>query len=258
MASNKISRIKWIFRVILIILIILTLISAISLTTRLIDYIMLDEREVMLQSSFDAKLELFSVEYQGVTGEVVVAGTDGVSVVAPGTAVEYTLYLRNSDKVALDYELSPQITNASERHIPIFVRMRNSEGEYVMGDEQKWLSSEEASQIVITDTLKKESSEEYIFEWKWEYEAGNDSYDTLLGNLADEKTARISMRFDLYSVANTDIEINGGIMESGVGGIVISGGSLLLFVILCVTLIATYLIKRKSKTGSTNLNEEEN
>jgi hypothetical protein len=101
---------KRIFGTALIILILLTLLSAILLTIRLINYISVDDREVMLESGFDKPLDIFSVQYKNSSGEITVSGMDGQKVVAPGTAVDYTIRLRNKDKTAIDYELVPTVT----------------------------------------------------------------------------------------------------------------------------------------------------
>ena len=109
-ASKGLLRIS----IILIILIVLTLISATLLAVRLVNYINMDKREVVLQSDVEQQMEIFSVQYDNESGEITVKGMDDQSVIAPGTEVEYTFYLKNGDETAVDYDMVPDIHFTSE------------------------------------------------------------------------------------------------------------------------------------------------
>ena len=101
--KNHIRFVKSLVGIALAILLILTILVSTLLAIRLVDYIKIDEREVLLKSNSDAEVELFSIEYKNLTGEITVSSIDGTNVVAPGTSVDYTIYLRNKDSVAIDY-----------------------------------------------------------------------------------------------------------------------------------------------------------
>ena len=141
------------------------------LTIRLVDYIKVDEREVLLESGLDKEFELFSVQYENASGEITVSGSDGQTVVAPGTSVEYTIRLKNTDKTAINYDMIPDVHFTSEHDIPILVRMIAPDGSYIAGDAKTWIKVEELNSLQEHRTLKRGESVEYIFQWKWEFES---------------------------------------------------------------------------------------
>ena len=246
---------KRIFGTALIILILLTLLSAILLTIRLINYISVDDREVMLESGFDKPLDIFSVQYKNSSGEITVSGMDGQKVVAPGTAVDYTIRLRNKDKTAIDYELVPTVTFTSEHVIPIEVRMLDYDGNYIIGDAKTWVAASELTAVSDSRTLVKGESAEYIFEWRWEFESGNDEYDTFLGDIPNAENVGLTVKFELHAEANTDIGANGGVIKSGLGDIIIPGIAFILLIVAIVLLII-YLKKKKELEPIVEIAEE--
>lgn len=254
---NKTKNKNGIFGTALAILIILTIISAILLTIRLVDYIKVDEREVLLESGLDKPFELFSVHYENASGEITVSGLDGRTVVAPGTAVEYTIRLRNTDKTAINYDMIPDVHFTSEHDIPILVRMIAPDGSYIAGDAKTWVKIEKLNSLQEYRTLKKGESVEYTFQWKWEFESGNDEYDTTLGSASVTTDIGLSVEFSVLAEANTDIEANGGFIDSGLGNIVFLG-LLVFLLILAIVLLILYAIKKKStKNSSDNICIEE-
>lgn len=222
----------------------LTVASAALLTARLIDYTSKDDKEVLLQSNFDEQLDLFSIQYENEKGDIVVSGSEGQKVIAPGTSVDYTIRLRNKDKSAIDYELIPEVSYESEYAVPIVVRMLDNDGNYIIGDAKTWATVEEVEGIVENKTLLKGESTEYVFQWKWDYESGDDEYDTFLGSIANEENVGVSVKLDLRAEANTSVGANGGVMKSGLGDIIAAGGA---FVLLsgAVTVMIIYLVKRR-------------
>ncbi len=232
----------------LALLVLLTLLSGILLSFKLIDYITVDEREVALQSNLDAEFDLFSVEYKNASGEITVTGTDGENVIAPGTSVEYTIRLRNTDKTAIDYDMIPDIHFTSEHNIPILVRMLAPDGSYLVGDAKNWVEVKDLNSLNEHATLKKGESAEYTFQWKWAFESGDDAYDTELGNASVATDIGLSVAFTVQAEANTDVETNGGFMASGLGGIVLLGLLVLLLIIVLVLLIV-YLVKKRKSEG---------
>jgi hypothetical protein len=157
---------------VLAILSILTVLSGVLLSIRLVQYIKIDDKELRLTTNMDAEFELFSVEYANDAGEITVSGTEGQAVVAPGTSVECTIRLRNADKIALDYVLSPEVTRTSDYHIPIMIRMLDINLNYLIGDEKTWVPIEELTGLSVEQTLVRGESTEYYFQWKWEFESG--------------------------------------------------------------------------------------
>lgn len=242
---------------VLVILIILTIISATLLTIRLVNYIKVDDREVLLYSDLEKGIDLFSVKYKNSSGEVTVEGLDGQKVVAPGTAVEYTIRLRNKDKIAIDYEMIPDIKCTTEHILPIVVRMLDYDGNYIVGDAKTWVAIDEIGDLSEKRTLVKGESVEYVFEWKWEFESGNDEYDTFLGNISGIENVGIAVAFQLYAEANTVIGTNGGFMKSGLGDIVFAGLAFILLIIAIILLVLAIVKYKKNKALEVPQEEEE-
>ena len=231
---------------VLAILILLTLISGILLTVRLLDYITKDDKAVMMQSGLDTKLELFSVEYENESGEITVRGAEGQEVIAPGTSVDYTIRLSNKDKVALDYSLVPDISFTSKYDIPIVFRMIDEDGNYIIGDAKTWASADDAKALFETGTILKGQSVEYVFQWQWLFESGNDEYDTLLGTMSDIENIGVSVSFELAAAANLDIDLNGGFAESGLEYITVIA-IMLALLIAAVILMIIYMVKKRRR-----------
>lgn len=221
----------------------LTVISAVLLTIRLVDYVKRDDREVLLQSGFDKQLEIFSIQYSNESGELSVVGLDGKSVIAPGTKVEYTIRLRNKDDIAIDYEIAPIVTYTSEHIVPIRLRMIDDDGNYLLGDAKTWAAVEDIESLSEKSTLVKGDSSEYIFQWKWAFDSGDDAYDTFLGSLARDEEFGVTVSFDLRAEANTSIGANGGVRESGLGDILVTAFALALLA-ASTTLMIVYFVKK--------------
>lgn len=230
--------------VVLAILVILCLLSGALLAIRLNNFIKLDNTEVFLTTNMDTSMELFSVFYENESGEVTVFSADGQKLVAPGTAVDYAIHLRNTEKTAINYKLELEIAETAVYAVPIVVRMLDSTGGYVIGGPEEWVPIGLVDADPLYKTLRTEQSSEYIFQWKWEFESGDDAYDTQLGSDAVAENIGVSVKFDLHTEANTTMEENGGFMKSQRGGVFLAGGILLVLLLILAVFI---LIRRKNK-----------
>lgn len=227
---------------------VLTISSTVALSVQLYNFTRIDEREVLLTSDFEKKLDLFSVYYENDSGDVTVSGLDeGQKLIAPGTKVEYTIRLRNKDNVAIDYTLIPDLSYTSEHSVPILFRMVDDDGNYIIGDAKTWVTIEELGKISETRTLGKNESMEYVFEWKWEFESGDDEYDTMLGILATRENVGASVKFDLLAEANTSVDANGGVISSGIGELIFIGVAI---VVLGTSITLLIITAVKDKKGS--------
>ena len=239
-----VKKIFWIAIAILLFLLILTIII---LSARLYDYIKIDEREVMLKTNMDTSFDVFSVTYKNASGEVTVEGMDGEKVVAPGTHVEYTVRLRNKDKVAIDYNIIPDVKFESEHKLPILVRLIGPDEEYLAGDAKTWIPVEELEHMEDFRTLGKNETNEYIFQWKWPFESGDDFYDTFLGNIAVTENIGITVSFEIYSESNTSMADNGGFFGSGAHDIMLWFILFLLLLIAIIILIISIFKRQEIK-----------
>ena len=204
---SKIDVLIWI---VLGLLIVLLLISSIVLALRLAEYSKVDERVLSISSNMDETLDVFALEYQNDSGEVTIKGADGDKVLAPGAVVEYSIRIRNTDKVAIDYLLVPKVNFLSDIKLPIEVRLIGPGEEYIVGSATEWVEMEQMNAVERKETLVAGESIEYYFQWRWPFEAGNDDYDTWLGSNVDNLDIGAEMSFGVHATANTDVELNGG------------------------------------------------
>ena len=228
-------RVRKCFWVAIAILIILLILSIIVLAVRMSDYFASSQREVSLNSAIHKNdLDIFDIRYKNDQGHITVEGFDGQKVVAPGTDVEYTIRVRNTDKVAIDYELLPSVEFFTEHKLPLYVRILDHNDDYILGSAKEWVEISEINGTVHRNTLLKGECVEYTFQWKWPYEQGNDEFDTLLGNL---NNAGLKVSFTVNAAANLDVNLNGGVLPS-----LLTSGTLGIFIFALLLLIAIILL----------------
>ena len=227
----------------MLILAILLLLSIIILSVRLYSFIKLDDRAVSIKADSIEKLDVFSMQYQNDAGDIIIKGHDGDKVLAPGAKVEYTLRVRNVDKIALDYSLAPNVEFTSDYELPILVRLIGPDEQYLVGDAKTWAKVNELENVSIAETLLKGESAEYIFQWQWPFESGDDHYDTLLGSMTEEHDIGLSIDFDLKSSANTNAKNNGGVFGEYTGIIIL----IVLFAILVIAAIVMFVLSLLGK-----------
>jgi len=222
---------------------VVTITSGVMLSAQLVDYASIDEREIRLSSNIHTQFDVFSAEYENALGEISVSGMDGNKVIAPGTSEEYTIRLRNADDVAIDYVMVPTVSLLSETSIPIMFRMIDSEENFIIGDSKTWVSVEDFAAVAEENTLRKGESTEYYFQWKWDFESGDDRYDTELGNQGEGLGVKVEL--NIQSEANTAIAENGGVSESGVGELVASAVSFFMLASAGALFVVMLVLKRK-------------
>lgn len=189
--------------------------SSSILANRLNEMVNRDNLPVRIEAGDDEEFEVFRIEYENDDGMITVSGMDGNRVVAPGTSSEAIFRMKNVDDVAIDYSLSPNVEYTSEFVLPILVRLLRPDGTYMAGDENTWIPAADLNEIAAdAATLEKTQAVAYTLQWKWDFESGDDDYDTMLGN---EKWADVGIKvsFTAQASANTAIEENGGFVESG-------------------------------------------
>lgn len=231
-------------RTILIVTIVLLVLSILLLSIRIGKYAQADKREVALQTNSDSELHIFSAHYMNANGELTIQSSKGDKVVAPGAHSSYTIRLRNNDEMALDYEIDPHVVFVGTREsFPMLVRMRDTQGNYLLGSAEEWVSVQHLKRFTYTGTLKKAEAVDYVFEWMWPYESGNDEFDTSLGN--DDTNVGLEVSFSFHSVANLAFEYNDGLDNPNIVKIVaLSFASAIL---LAVAIILTiYIIKKRN------------
>lgn len=243
-SGKRIPSVRSIFWVGIAILSLLLVMSIIVLSACIIQHAQADRRAVLIRSSMDSELDIFSIYYKNADGEITVSGLDGNKVIAPGTDVEYTLRIRNSDTCALDYVLTSGIELTSEHELPILVRVLDPDDAYIIGSPKEWEPISSLHELEMHGTLAAGQAVEYTFQWMWRFEGGDDEYDTMLGDLEDG--AGIEMSLTLSALENTDIAVNGGFLATDMGRIILLIIVTLLLLIAIVLLVASIIRRVKA------------
>ena len=243
-ADFAISKVNKLFYIALGILLFLLILSIIILTARIYAFSRLDDRAVSLKADSIANLDVFSLNYENDSGNITVEGSEGEKVLAPGTQIEYTVRIRNTDNVAIDFDLQPSAKYLSDYELPIEIRLISPDEEYLIGDAKTWAKITELNALSETRTLLSGESCEYVFQWRWEFERGEDEYDTWLGSNAIKHDLGVDIDFSLHAEVNTSAKLNGGLFGDHTREIVFIIIILILLAI-AITLLVLSRINRK-------------
>ena len=233
-------------RIVLLVTIVLLLLSSlVLLSLRLVKYAQEDKREVKLKTNADSEVHLFAIHYQGASGETIIHSSDGDKVVAPGAQSSYTIRLRNADRYAINYAFEPRVVFSSHYQIPVFVKLYDVEGKYLLGSEGEWATLQDLRELDHTGTLEKAEAAEFVFEWMWPFENGNDEHDTELGN--QEQDIGLEVAFKFHSVANKELEANGGADGHPDLGTIVILAFIALALLIGLIILVTYILKKRKE-----------
>lgn len=232
----------------LCILLILWVISAVVLSVRLHEFARIDDRSVSLRASMTDSLDVFAMEYKNAAGVITVSGQDGEKVIAPGVDAEYTLRLRNTDRVALDYSFRPQLSYTTEHTLPILIRLLDPQDRYVIGDASTWVPLDEIGRSECKGTLRRDETAEYVLQWKWPFESGDDGYDSFLGSATADGGIGLHCSFVVSAEANMTVTDNGGLLHSPVGRVLLPL-MLLLFLAAAIVLLLIHVALGRATPG---------
>lgn len=202
--KSKKRRGTWLL-ILLIIFLILFLLTTAVLGSRLYDLTTRDRYTVDLGlGEPEGEIELFHIEYSNESGDITVRGMDGVNVVAPGTAASYDVRLRNNDDVVIDFLVAPQVEFLSEHQIPIEFKMLDDYGNYILGSDTEWVTSEDTNALNHKGRIHPGEVFTYHIQWRWVFEvdAEQDAYDTFLGVQQGEAKPGISVSILTEAMAN--------------------------------------------------------
>ena len=255
-AANKQDRFtKGTFWTAFAILIILLILSTALLSVRLYDFVTLDKRSLSIKTNTDTGFDLFSINYKNALGEITVEGADGDKVIAPGTDVEYTIRIRNADKVTLNYTLEPVADFHSEYEIPVEARILAPDDTYIAGDAKTWVTISEINSTSDEHTLAPGETAEYYFQWRWPFESGDDGYDTFLGDNVFTEEIGVTVSFSVYAQADTSASANGGIFGDVYGSTIRVFLFTILLIVAMVLLIIFYVKKYRKPTPPTGADD---
>ena len=202
----------------------------------------------------NAQVQIFSSKYVNGEMETTVLSQNGDNVIAPGTTSVYEFCMYNNGNVALSYELglkfNLKIDNklANDKSFPLSIRLKRTDGTYVLGREDKWISLSAGELDSIDGILGASSYEKFTMEILWEFE-GNDELDTLLGNTVANTPVDLKFETRSYAEAIYDTAAEGGVkispsmdqyVEHELGGVIHWEG--LLIVLAALVLCLLYLV----------------
>lgn len=208
----------------------------------------------------DTQLNIFEISSSNNEGKVTVMSGTGDKIIAPGMEGRYEFRFQNTGNIAIDYNCTVKVLftcsndSVDTSVLPIEVRMKDFNGEYLIGSEDEWAKPNEINKYEDAYTIGKNSYVYYVFEWRWLFEGGNDELDTFLGNLSDGTTTSLCVDFFAYARQNVDYNAKGGIPAND--NKVLTGGDIVplpyillnvLILIVVVILIVLELLQNKKK-----------
>lgn len=156
--------------------------------------------------SAETEVEIFKLSYDNESGAITVKSDDNVDkLLAPGTSNEYTFTLENTGDVTLDYTMSMEAWFGSEDYwIPVTARVYSYDGSYLLGDGMSRADVLELNTVSDGGVLGAGRCMVYTLEWEWEFERGDDSYDTMLGNRAVDEDLTLTVKILTTAMADND------------------------------------------------------
>lgn len=115
------------------------------------------------------------------------------NVIAPGVSNSYDFQVHNTTMTAIVYKV--EFEENSEYAINMRYRLKRRAGEYIVGDDETWVTASELASGLAY--LSGESTDEYTLDWEWPYEGGTDEADTLAGEeMVSEYSLGIKIGFE--------------------------------------------------------------
>lgn len=166
---------------------------------------------------YHKEIQVFYAEYDN-DGKITVKSDFGDKVVAPGTENQYDIYVRNVGKVPISYILEAQSLltvdiDGKQTQIPIEASFSNPNNKYLLGGEGDLEHLAGLNGITDSSGLSPEHQVKYTLCWSWPFD-GDDEFDTLLGNLADDgEELTVNVAFNVTAAYDPNAE--GGAPKTG-------------------------------------------
>ena len=251
--------------IILLVVLVLFLASTALLGFQLFRIATRDKFTVNLEvSNPTGQMELFRVEYANADGEITVKGTNGETVIAPGTDINYDLRLRNHDDCIIDFMMIPSVEFFTDEEVPVEFKVRDNYGNYVLGSENTWVSAKELSALVHKGTVHPTEVYTYYISWQWAFDVSQeqDAADTKLGGYDGENPPGLSVKIETHASANpTPVKSNAHmshLLGEGFGCCWCCWLVWLLLLICVLLLIWVWRLRRKLRKREEELEEYKN
>lgn len=181
--------------------------------------------------STNTQVEIFRVSYENGEQTITVKSDGGDKVIAPGTGNSYTFKLKNTGNVALDYtvEIDAYFT-PSGIEIPLIGRLNRYDGEWIVGSQEAYAAVSALDAAEDSATLGAGNYTYYTLDWVWPFENGNDEWDTLLGNMAEEQDICFTIVIKTTAMESADPDDDSGITPPKTG----DNADLALWILLAV------------------------
>lgn len=159
-------------------------------------------------------IELFKLE-----DNKLVIETDGEEkIIAPGTENTFVFKVKNTGNVAMDYDVAVEaFFTPEDTIIPIQGSIRRYDGEWVAGNETKYVDIIDTKHMSDSATLGAGRYIYYTLNWIWPYEQGLDELDTMLGNQATRETITLTLRIKTIATLSSLPDDDNGIKAPSTG-----------------------------------------
>lgn len=265
--SNKSSKLNVTVKVLLITVIVLFLLSMVILGIRLgnfldngVDIFFIEPKEPGVTFGDDKQLwngeagiDIFEINNKNGEGKITVMSGNGDKVIAPGTSGYYKFNFKNIGNIAIDYNCNIKVSFETENFdfpledLPIKVKLRDYQGNYIMGSENTWNSIDALKDYSDFKTIGKNSYVYYELEWCWLFDSGNNELDTYLGNMSATSSVRLVIDLSATAVQSNILDAEGGIPLDGydmrTGGDIVPLPYILLNVLIFIILVTVLIIK---------------
>ena len=211
-------------------------------------------------------IAIFRVEYENGERIITVSSALGKDIIAPGTSNEYNFYLRNTGNSPIAYGLTLDASITVDGYegiineIPVNVKLRRYDNAYLIGGEDKWIPVSELGGGADAGTLGANSYASYTLYWQWEFETGNDFWDTFLGAASVDSSIQLTI-----SIGATSAEPSGPVVPGGIPNgchcrrcycLLLLILVLILIIAEVVTLIVLFHYVKKCKKGDAEETDE--
>lgn len=198
----------------------------------------------------DTQVEIFRVSYINGEQKVTVKGENGDKLIAPGTESSYTFKLKNNGNTALDYTVCVDACFSSEDiTVPIVGRISRYDGQWICGGKNSYADVKALDSAQDSETLAAGRYTYYTLDWRWQFESGNDEYDTLLGNMAADEDLLFTIRLVTAAAENPDPYSGGGLLSPKTGDDRHIALCLSLVIVLIIIMILLIILSKRREKG---------